>query len=121
MSERKPAANKKTTLRFLLALIFFAFLLQNANSYETIKIVALDKGLWKEISIPPTWTYTDCQSSYVEYPDFTDPTIHYVLHFTDENAHKIELRFNRFRGRLDKNAFMFDMTSFSEKYIRIKK
>ena len=44
-----------------------------------------------------------------------------MLHFIDENGHKIELRFNRYRGRLDKNAFLFDMTDFKEKYIRIKK
>ncbi len=114
---RCPAAIKKISI----PLILLSLATHEIRAYETIKIIGLDKGLWKEISIPKSWKYMDCQSSFIEYPDFTDPTIHYVLHFTDENGHKIELRFNRFRGRLDKNAFLFDMTDFKEKYIRIKK
>ena len=108
-------------LKAIAAAAIIATSTQEIFPYKSIKIVGLDKGLWKEISIPNTWTYLDCQSSYVEYPEFTEPTIHYVLHFIDENGHKIELRFNRYRGRLDKNAFLFDLTDFKEKYIRIKK
>ena len=81
----------------------------------------MDSALWSEIRIFEDWSYSDCQGSFVEYPEFVAPTIHYTLHFFDERQHKIELRLSRQNGELDFFAHVLDLTDFSENVIRIKK
>lgn len=109
----------KRKIKVFVLLIFISFFSQNTFSYEIIKIIAVDEKLWSEIKIPSDWVYKECQGSFVEYPGFMEPTIHYILHFKDGRNHKIEMRFNRFKGILEKNAFILDLTDFSEKYIKI--
>jgi len=108
-------------LRIIIFFLIFSYVPFYSHAFKRIQIVSVDKNLWQEIAIPPYWFYKDCQTSFIEYPEIIEPTIHYVLHFVDlNNNHKIEMRFNRFKGKVDKNAYVFDLTDFSERYIRIR-
>ncbi len=96
------------------------FLIQPTFAYDKIKIIGIDTAVWNEITIPKDWVYKDCKDSFAEYPDFVEPTIHYCLHFVDSRNHKIELKFSRHKGKLDNYAIKYDMTDYSETYIRIR-
>ena len=111
----------RKTLKRILPAVLLSLFAKEAYPYRTLRIVGIDSRVWKEITIPDGWIYLDCQDSFIEYPEVIEPTIHYTLHFKDERNHRLELRFRRFKGKLEEYAYLFDMTDFSETYIRIRK